>query len=482
MHRTKSFIKICSAIFFIIISFTSAKSQISDLKSLDNQADYLIISSMVFKDTLNPLIAIRESQGLNVKFIDIEQIYSEFQDTLSQQEAIRHFVSYSLEYWQPPKPQYLLLVGDVHIIPSYKIQSRFFNSYNEDSVSIDDHFAINLYEDDFIPDIAIGRLPVSTNKQLYNIVDKTIYFEGQLSRSDYPMDFIGLADYRDNTIFEDQIDRIINNKIPNYYKNMRIDRRVDSPFNGTKSDIIESLNQGTLFLDYHGHANATIWADTSFFAINDLSKLLPNNLPFIFTSPASSQRFDFQDTISIVEGLLFLREQGTIASFAPAGLSYSSESDLVIQRFYDTLFENPSYSLGQIVKQVKSNAGPISKADDILLRFTLLGDPALKFPKDVITSLKELDHSNPKIFELFQNYPNPFNSTTIIHFYLHSPGHTSLNVYNINGKLVSKITTKYLNSGFHKVKWDAQNLSSGTYLIKLEYRGVISTQRALLIK
>ena len=71
---------------------------------------------------------------------------------------------------------------------------------------------------------------------------KILYFENNLNRSDYPIDFTGLADYRDGQLmFEYMVDDIVTNTIPNYYENRRIYRRADSPYTGTKNDIIETL-------------------------------------------------------------------------------------------------------------------------------------------------------------------------------------------------------------------------------------------------
>ena len=109
----------------IVISFLITASIFGQLKDSQNQADYIIISDDQFELSLSELIDFRTSQNLNVKFVDIDDIYSEFKDTISNQDAIREFVSYALANWQDPKPKYLLLAGDTEIIPSYMIKSTF---------------------------------------------------------------------------------------------------------------------------------------------------------------------------------------------------------------------------------------------------------------------------------------------------------------------------------------------------------------------
>ncbi|MEJ2054132.1 MAG: C25 family cysteine peptidase, partial [Calditrichaceae bacterium] len=108
------------SILFILICIvaigTQLYPQVSDLKSIDNQADYLVITTKDFLETIGSLTLYRQSQNLTTQTILTDDIYEQFQDTLSRQEAIRHFVSYALEYWADPKPQFLLLVGDVEFV------------------------------------------------------------------------------------------------------------------------------------------------------------------------------------------------------------------------------------------------------------------------------------------------------------------------------------------------------------------------------
>ncbi len=146
----------------------------SQLKDPNNKADYVIIYSNQFIETLQPFIQWRGDQDLLVIPIGIDQIYREFSDSPTKQQSIREFISFALQFWQDLKPQYVLLVGDTEYIPSYRMESSI---ENEDSISIDELYSINLYESDTKPDVALGRLPVSNTDQLENIIKKTMLFE-----------------------------------------------------------------------------------------------------------------------------------------------------------------------------------------------------------------------------------------------------------------------------------------------------------------
>lgn len=88
----------------------------------------------------------------------------------------------------------------------------------------------------------------------------------------------------------------------------------------------------------------------------------------------------------------------------------------------------------------------------------------------------------PSAYVLKQNYPNPFNPSTQIEFRVAEAGHYSLKVYDILGKEVASLIDKQLNEGYHKVKFNAGRLSSGTYVYKLAGKNVNISQKMVLLK
>lgn len=64
---------------------------------------------------------------------------------------------------------------------------------------------------------------------------------------------------------------------------------------------------------------------------------------------------------------------------------------------------------------------------------------------------------------LFQNNPNPFNSETVICFVLYKPEIVTLKIYDVLGKEVMNVLSGGFSSGFHSVKINMGNLSSGIY-------------------
>jgi hypothetical protein len=80
------------------------------------------------------------------------------------------------------------------------------------------------------------------------------------------------------------------------------------------------------------------------------------------------------------------------------------------------------------------------------------------------------------------NYPNPFNSSTEIQFELSQPFQVNLKIYNIEGRETAILLDDYLNSGKYYIKWDAKNVPSGIYFVRLAANNNIATHKLILLK
>ena len=88
----------------------------------------------------------------------------------------------------------------------------------------------------------------------------------------------------------------------------------------------------------------------------------------------------------------------------------------------------------------------------------------------------------PTEFNLAQNYPNPFNPTTTIQFAVPVAGRYSIKVYNILGQEVANLLDNEMNTGIHKVDFDASRLASGMYIYRFSGNNVSITKKMILMK
>lgn len=88
----------------------------------------------------------------------------------------------------------------------------------------------------------------------------------------------------------------------------------------------------------------------------------------------------------------------------------------------------------------------------------------------------------PSVFELMQNYPNPFNPSTRISFALPKSSFVTLSVYNVLGQKVADLLSGMKEAGYHNADFNAEGLSAGVYLFRLEAGEFTSTKKMTLTK
>ena len=91
----------------------------------------------------------------------------------------------------------------------------------------------------------------------------------------------------------------------------------------------------------------------------------------------------------------------------------------------------------------------------------------------------------PKAISLYPAYPNPFNPVTTIRFSLpvvETLHATSLQIYDITGKLVETLVDGAVEAGHHSISWNAGGVPSGVYFVHLESGSFSQTQKLILMK
>lgn len=92
------------------------------------------------------------------------------------------------------------------------------------------------------------------------------------------------------------------------------------------------------------------------------------------------------------------------------------------------------------------------------------------------------NNSNSITFDLLQNYPNPFNPSTTIEYNISKPEYVNLKVYNVLGQQVAELVNEIINSGTHKVVFNASGLSSGVYICELKLENGVKARKMILAK
>ncbi len=80
-------------------------------------------------------------------------------------------------------------------------------------------------------------------------------------------------------------------------------------------------------------------------------------------------------------------------------------------------------------------------------------------------------------------YPNPFNPSTTVSVSVDNATNATIMAYDISGRSVGVVFDGVLNAGMTSVTWNASDLSSGVYILKLSTPdGSASMQKVMLMK
>ena len=65
---------------------------------------------------------------------------------------------------------------------------------------------------------------------------------------------------------------------------------------------------------------------------------------------------------------------------------------------------------------------------------------------------------------------------------LNEAGHVNVMVYNVLGQVVSTLVNDHMEAGYHTLTWDASNMASGMYFVKVETGSNVAVQKIMLMK
>jgi hypothetical protein len=221
------------------------------------KASYLIVTRRDFFDSLQPLVALRESQGLRVAVVDVEDIYDEFNFGQKSPVAIRDFLANAKTNWKK-KPRFVLFAGDASLDPKTYLGHRDSDLVPTKLIdtdlmetSSDDWFSD--FDDGGIAGIASGRLPAGTTEELSLMVAKIIRYE----RADASDEALLVADANEGCDFE-AASAQLKSLIPASLKITQVNRgRLDAEV--ARTSLIDALNRKQFVVNYVGHGSVNQW-------------------------------------------------------------------------------------------------------------------------------------------------------------------------------------------------------------------------------
>ena len=358
------------------------KAKASPLKSGRNRADYLVIGPQEFLRAVAPLLELRRRQGLKVRWVAIEDVYTEFGFGESSPQAIREFLSYAYHAWQSPSPRYVVLLGDatydfkdslgtgvVNHVPPLMVKTSYLWTASDPTYA-----AVN--GEDLLPDLAIGRLPAASVEELRVLVEKILSYEsGAAGLSDSLVLIADNADRAGN--FAKDADELASGVLSGHP--VRKIYLSELGTSASRAAILDAFDEGASLTSYIGHGGIHLWADERLFDISQVSSLSPQpQQPLLLTMNCLNGYFHFPYFNSLAEELLKAEGKGAIAAFSPSGLSLNGPAHRYHKALLTELFSGKHDRLGDAVMAAQEAYAGTGAFPELLSIYHLLGDPALR--------------------------------------------------------------------------------------------------------
>lgn len=363
----------------------------SNLRSATNEADYLVIGPGAFAAGVAELAALRESQGLMSRGVDIRDVYDEFNHGLVSPWAIRDFLVYAGTNWARA-PTYILLAGNGTydyrdakssgecIIPPVMVVTDA-GLVGGDNPLVD-------FDGNGVPDAAIGRLPVITTNELAAVIDKIQAFE---AAGEWRNRVFMVADQFDPAAgdFAGDSDDVSTN-VTAYYSVSNVYVGVTHSYGEARSDIGGGFNEGCGIVNYLGHANTDFLGSGPGSVVLHMDDVqsMTNALrpPLLCGMTCLVGRFDLYNHADPALGKAYILAEGAGAAgvWAPAHLAYNSGNSELDAHLFHGIFRENDVRVGDAVSRAllgyadpDTNGVPRCIYPALLNVYSLLGDPAM---------------------------------------------------------------------------------------------------------
>jgi len=365
-------------------------------------ADVLVVTHPDFAGALDPLVDLRESQGLSVAVANVLGVYDGYGDGRVDPEALRSFVAHAYDTWDP-RPSYLLLVGDGSYDPrQYREDSAptYIPPYLADTdpwageTAADNRYAC-VDGEDVLPDLLVGRFPVKTLAEAEAVVTKTVLYETAPDGGLWSGDVVLTADDPDwGGDFPAMAESAAAAWIPPDVRVRRHYCREGSDFGSdcpapTVDAIHEGLlrhwDEGGLVFGFFGHASWHQWAASRFFHLDDLAAI--SNLgrtPVVVELTCYTSAFH-RPGETLDEALVIHDQGGAVATWGSTGLGLVAHQRPLSEGFFKAVFTDEVETVGAAALagklQLLGEPG-FEGQTELIDTFTLLGDPTVGFYRD----------------------------------------------------------------------------------------------------
>ena len=393
--------------------------------------DYIIITAPDYYPAAMTLKVFHEKQnGYKVGLYNAPQVYNEMAGGQASPIAIRNFLKYIIEQSKlknQSSPAYVLLMGMGNFnaqkiqlnkeLPVYtsEVSNAILSSYSSDDFYAIQKSGVQIQFAQTIDSIglAIGRIPARTIAEANKMVEKLIQYQSNKKMGLWQNQLTWVADDADYNLHLQDAEEIIGNlknKTANWnHRKLYLDlfkanqTLTGNTYPDVNKAIQESIQAGTLMLNYTGHGNYLRLTEEAVISKSEMQSW--NNagkLPIMVTASCDFAPYDQPANSPIGFDALMQNEKGIIALVAANRLVFAYSNKQINDAFMQALLVPNSKGLYRTIGQALQAAKNynFNQNGDRLnaFKFGLMGDPAMRIaqPKYQVncTNLNQLPWSD----------------------------------------------------------------------------------------
>jgi len=398
--------------------------------------EYVIVTPGAFAAAFEPLAALKTQEGIPARVTTVEWIL----DHYAGSDAPARIRAYLRDAYLYQGLRFVMLGGDVSQVPIRSALSRYEAPPGGFRILTDKYYACldgdwnadgdqhigeapDPIEDipgddaDLFPDIAVGRVPVTTPAEVATYVAKWRTYTGHdpsTFRTDYQARMLSLgevlfpygwdpgddpadittdgADYCEETL-EVVPPHIERTRLYEYYWNPELP---PGALPETRSAVLAAINEGYGFIDHVGHGFRQNWSVGTGKITNldadQVSNQHAYSVAYAANCTSTAVRFD-----CLMEHYILNPGGGTIASIGSTHYDYPFTAERFKKEFFELLFDGGLTTLGDAFygadlayaafAEIRENANRWT-----LLTFLALGDPGLEVwldtPRELVVDVE----------------------------------------------------------------------------------------------
>jgi hypothetical protein len=342
---------------------------------VSDSAEFLVISHPDFLDGLAPLVDVRESQGWQVRVVDVDDVFNRFGFGIVDPQAIRDYIAFAVE--NMGTRAVLLVGGDTYDYLDYLgvgsisfVPTLYMNTGSGATFTPTDALFTDV-DDDLVPNVAIGRLPVRTGAELAAIIVKILAYE--TAGHHYTAVFAADGDEPGTPFTQTSIDLV--DELPGDWHVTRAHIE-ESGHAQARAALLAALDQGVALTSFVGHSGPNVWTFDGLFASEDVGSLANEGSPTVVSQWGCWNTYFVEPKVNTMAHAFMLREGGGAVAVLGAATITTFLEDDAFAPFLQRHLTTPGKPIGQAVLDAKKElAESYPGMLEVILGVNLLGDP-----------------------------------------------------------------------------------------------------------